>query len=79
MCIRDRAISLAIDKESLLGFALEGEGTVADKIFTKELLGDLDSQVNPLPGFDPEGAKEKLDASGVDKKMCIRDRYSGVR
>ncbi len=61
------AISLAIDKESLLGFALEGEGTVADKIFTKELLGDLDSQVNPLPGFDPEGAKEKLDASGVDK------------
>lgn len=61
------AIYLAIDKEALVGFALEGEGVAAKKILSDELLGDLADKINPLPGFDVEKAKAKLDASGVDK------------
>ena len=61
------AIALAIDKESLVAFTLEGEGVSANKIIADQLLGDLAAKVNGLPGYDVEKAKDKLNASGVNK------------
>lgn len=57
-----QAMNYAIDKESILAIALDGEGVIATSVTSDALLGHVASDYT----YDPEKAKELLKESGKE-------------
>ena len=71
------AITLAIDKQGIINAVLNGQGTVADTMFGKTMVGYLD-EPDPL-SYNPEKAKQIIQDEGltnISLKLAVNE---GVR